>query len=78
MLKIFLVSILMVWSIFFSIYPQTETSPHNVILNYLGINSKPSVVINIILGLILYILAIIVAHLKIENNSISPVLKFNE
>ena len=65
MIKIVYVSLLMVMSIFFGIYPSSEGSPHSIILKYLGIKQTSGFAINIIIGILLYILALIIAHLNI-------------
>jgi len=49
MLKIVFVSILMVLSIFFGIYPNSENSPHTVVLRHLGIKQTGGFYINIII-----------------------------
>ena len=64
MLKIVFVSILMVLSIFFGIYPNSESSPHSVVLRHLGIKQTGGFAINIVIGILLYILALIIAHIK--------------
>lgn len=64
MLKVIIISILIVLSIFFGFYPLSSSSPLNKLMKYLGINSKVSTTHHIILGVILYIIAIIIAHVN--------------
>ena len=64
MLKVIIISILIVLSIFFGFYPLSSSSPLNKVMQYLGINSKVSTTHHILLGVILYIIAIVVAHLN--------------
>lgn len=69
MIKIVFVSLLMVFSIFFGIYPSSENSPHAVILKHLGVKQTSGIIINIVIGILLYILALIIAHLNIPENT---------
>ena len=64
MLKVIIISVLIVLSIFFGFYPLSSSSPLNKVMQYLGINSEVSTTHHILLGVILYIIAIVVAHLN--------------
>jgi hypothetical protein len=57
MLKIVIVSILMLSSIFWGLFPASENSPHNLIANYLGYTNEIHYSIYILIGVIFYLLA---------------------
>ncbi len=63
MLRIIITSLLLVSSIFWGVYPPGDGSPHYLILNYLIPNSNPpNKIIHIIIGVLLYVLALLVSH----------------
>ena len=65
MLKIVIVSILMLLSIFWGLFPASENSPHNLIAGYLGYTNEIHYSIYILIGVIFYLLA---AFLSQQNN----------
>ena len=63
MLRIIITSLLLVSSIFWGVYPPGDGSPHYLILNYLIPNSSPpNKIIHIIIGVLLYLIALFVSH----------------
>ena len=63
MLRIIITSLLLVSSIFWGVYPPSDGSPHYLILNYFKPNSNPpNKLIHIIIGVLLYLLALLVSH----------------
>jgi hypothetical protein len=68
MLRIIITSILMVGAIFWGVYPPSENSPHQKIINYLGLTITADWKFHLILGIILYILAVLISQLKYIQN----------
>jgi len=64
MLKVIIISLLTVLSIFFGMFPASKNSPHNNIANYLGYNVELHYSIYILIGVIFYVLATFFAQLK--------------
>jgi hypothetical protein len=62
MFKLFVISILIINSIFWGFYPVSDISPHQRMLNYLKLNIKASFITHCISGLFFYILAILISH----------------
>ena len=63
MLRIIITSLLLVSSIFWGVYPPGDGSPHYLILNYFIPNSNaPNKIIHIIIGVFLYLIALLVSH----------------
>lgn len=62
MLRIIVTSILLVNSIFWGIYPPSDTSPHSKISLQLGLGEVKNRWIHIVIGTIFYIIAVIVAQ----------------
>ena len=65
MLKIIIVSILTLCSIFWGLFPASEDSPHNLIASYLGYTNEIHYSIYIVVGAMFYISA---AFLSQQNN----------
>ena len=65
MLKIIMVSILMLSSIFWGLFPAAKESPHNLISNYLGYTEEVHYSIYILTGTIFYLSS---AFLSQQNN----------
>ena len=64
MLRIIITSILMVGAIFWGVFPPTENSPHQKIIDYLGLTINADWKFHLILGTVLYISAVLVSQLK--------------
>ena len=60
MLRIILATLFMGAAVFWGMYNPTDGSPHNEIIQYLGLRFKLTKWMHIILGTIFYLLAIIV------------------
>ena len=52
----------MVNAIFWGIYPPSDGSPHTLIIRYLGLNYKPTGIFHLIIGTILYIIAVFISQ----------------
>lgn len=61
MFRVLVICILIINSIFWGFYPENIGSPHEKILNKFGIK-KYSVYLHILLGLIFYLFALLIAH----------------
>lgn len=57
MLKTVLVSVLMLFSIFWGLFPASENSPHNKIANFFGHEEEIHYSIYILIGSIFYIVS---------------------
>ena len=57
MLKIAIVSLLILSSIFWGLFPVSENSPHNYIAKYLGYNEDVHYMIYVLLGTFFYFLS---------------------
>lgn len=57
MLKIVIVSLLMLGSIFWGLFPASEGSPHNLIASYLGYENEIHYSVYILIGTIFYVMA---------------------
>lgn len=64
MLRIIITSILMVGAIFWGVFPPTENSPHQKIIDYLGLTINADWKFHLILGTVLYISAVLVSQVK--------------
>ena len=62
MLRIIVTSILLVNSIFWGIYPPSDTSPHSKISLQLGIGEVKNRWVHVAIGTLFYIVAVIVAQ----------------
>jgi hypothetical protein len=62
MLRIIITSLLMVNAIFWGIYPPTDDSPHSLIVQYLGLNYKPTKFTHLFIGTVFYIIGAFVAQ----------------
>lgn len=62
MLKIVLIAILLINSIFWGFYPSSSVSIHQKIVDKFNLNIKLTYIFNIFIGLFFYILAILVSH----------------
>jgi len=62
MIKLFIISILIINSIFWGFYPVSEISPHQKIINYLGLNFETNIYIHVLLGVLFYLSSIILSH----------------
>jgi hypothetical protein len=62
MFNLFIISILIINSIFWGFYPVSEISPHQKFINYLGFNYKVNVYFHIFIGLMFYLLSILISH----------------
>ena len=62
MLRIIITSLLMVNSIFWGIYPPSDTSPHSKISLYFGLGKVKSHWVHMLIGISFYIFAVIVAQ----------------
>ncbi len=68
MLRIIITSILMVGAIFWGVFPPTENSPHQKIIDYLGLTINADWKFHLILGTVLYISAVLVSQIKYIQN----------
>ena len=66
MIKIFLISVLFLFSIFFGLFPAMENSPHEWIKNKLGFEKKIHYSIHILLGTIFYIGAAFLSQMDLD------------
>jgi hypothetical protein len=62
MLKLFIIAILLINSIFWGFYPKTSTSPHQRIINKLGIHTSIPSLFHLCIGLFFYLIAFLVSH----------------
>ena len=62
MFKLFVISILIINSIFWGFYPVSDISPHQKIINYSKLNIKASFITHCISGLFFYVLAVLISH----------------
>jgi hypothetical protein len=62
MFKLFVISILIINSIFWGFHPVSEISPHQKMFDYLGLDFKINIYFHIFLGSIFYLLSIIISH----------------
>ena len=62
MLRIIITSLLMVNAIFWGIYPPSDDSPHSLVIKYLGFNYKPNNLTHLIIGTLLYIVAVVISQ----------------
>ena len=61
MFRVLVVCILIINSIFWGFYPENVRSPHQKILSRFGIK-KYSIHIHIVLGMLFYFFALLIAH----------------
>lgn len=71
MLKIVIVSILMLCSIFWGMFPASENSPHNIIRRYLGYSDNLHYSFYILLGSVFYLLAAFFSQTQIIETTYS-------
>ena len=64
MLRIIITSILMVGAIFWGVFPPTENSPHQKMIDYFGLTITADWKFHLILGTFLYISAVLVSQIK--------------
>jgi|TARA_Y100000389_G_scaffold175365_1_gene186066 hypothetical protein len=62
MLKTVIVSVLMLFSIFWGLFPASENSPHNKIAGFFGYEEEIHYSIYILIGSIFYITSAFLAH----------------
>tara|TARA_B110001450_G_C17249609_1_gene330956 strand:+ start:99 stop:299 length:201 start_codon:yes stop_codon:yes gene_type:complete len=62
MFNLFVISILIINSIFWGFYPVSEISPHQKFINYLGLSYKVNTYFHIFVGLLFYLLSILISH----------------
>ena len=68
MLRVIFTSLLLINSIFWGIYPESENSPHNLLLKKLNIDYNVKKRDHILIGTVLYILAVSVSQTENINN----------
>ena len=77
MLRIIITSLLMVNAIFWGIYPPSDDSPHSLILNYLGINFKPTKFTHLIIGVVFYIIGVLISQQQVYSKFLVLVMFCN-
>jgi len=66
MFSLFVISILIINSIFWGFYPVSEISPHQKIINNLGLNYNVNTYFHIFIGLMFYLLSVLISHSMIN------------
>tara|TARA_A100001011_G_scaffold384875_1_gene458071 strand:- start:531 stop:743 length:213 start_codon:yes stop_codon:yes gene_type:complete len=64
MFKVFIVSVLLLLSIFCGLYPASEGSPHNYIAKYFGYEEEIHYTLYILIGIVFYVLAAFLSQQK--------------
>ena len=62
MLKLFIISILLINSIFWGFYPKNYMSPHQKIINMIGMQMEVNSFFHLFIGLFFYLIAFMVSH----------------
>lgn len=62
MLKLFIISILLINSIFWGFYPKNSMSPHQKLLDMIGLQIKANSFFHLFIGLFFYLIAFMVSH----------------
>ena len=62
MLRLVVICILIINSIFWGFYPVNELSPHQKILKQLGFTNNISKYFHIFLGMFFYVFSLLIAH----------------
>ena len=66
MLKIIISAILLMNAIFWGIFPPSENSPHNKVLNILGINYKFDKYGHLVIGTCFYIIGVLLGQSSVD------------
>ncbi len=67
MIRIILSSLFLLLAIIFGVYPAVDTSPLNVMFNYLNIPFQFTAIHHMIVGTIFFAIGISISHLKSIN-----------
>lgn len=62
MIKLFIIAILIINSIFWGFYPIGNISPHQRLLNKMGIKYNVGIFFHFFIGLFFYLLSFLVSH----------------
>jgi hypothetical protein len=68
MIRIILSSLFLLLAIVFGVYPSIDTSPLNIISNYLNMSFQFTTIHHMMVGTIFFVIGISISHLKSINN----------